>query len=480
MKHAYGKRMEYSGTGNTKLNTGNVDAYLGRKGRAGSENVIVLDTHEVITDESVETKENGGSQADFVDGEENLKKESEESQEDGSVEEKQQEKLGNEDDNADSHVRDGDDAVNNGASNEKEEVLDLPGQEGDNSLHQSDHRDVVDDSFERDGLPKDNNIAHSVTTDEVKNDDSQAASSDDQTIENSDNQTEISENLNEGSEHSEAGGETAGNTTIDDAKTDAIADDESHSNEQKDAASTNTETFEREIIETQSNNTAEGDTTVALPTETANAETELNKELADPSVSTEGDSVVMPDSNDTTKPDEFGSQTDNASGNNISEEEKVEKISDEKPFVADDQKNTQREEVGAQGDNVSDAEITANNASEEEKTDANNVEKIAMPVDTEDSRVEAIETQEGQASDAENTDTTLAEAKAETTSEDEVANSSQNDNAQDNSQISTNATLNEEVVPQVDGDFETQSTSDNTLQDTETHQNSNGQTNSEF
>lgn len=549
IKHSYDKKTEYARTDDKKLSKGDGDVFLGRKGKAGSENVIIIDMHEGNFDESIETKEARGGQADAVDwqteekvGGDALSNDHEESQEgitNSSNTESQQEKQGNEDVNADSDINGGDEATNNGLSEGIEEVLRLPSQrDSDNSLDQNENRNGVDDSLEQNELPKDIHIVRNFTLDGAKSDDGEATSSNKETIMSSTNPTEIGENTIQVSEPGEtgkdlsdnalagtagsssslpedqsnmeisnndevheretvesqgadSGAEITGNNTIEDSTTDARSDDESLPSEQNNAASTNPETFERDMVESQRDNTAEAETTENHSMVTANTDARSEEELANPSISIEGNNVVMPDSNEASKREAFESQVDNASGSNTSEEEKTDiKSGDElaKLSLADEQNNMQtnnegskREELESSGDNASDAEITAKNASGEEKTDptstdelanlsvANNVDKIAKPDDTEDAKAEAIESQGGNASEAEKTDNSLAEAKTETTSEDDVANSSQSDE-QNNSQIPVNKTSYVEAVEsQGDGASEAQSTSDTVLKDADIH-----------
>lgn len=498
MRDSYIGKTEYS-------TTDDKNAYLGRKGKAGSENVIVIDTHVDNSDEITETEA-----VNWVNKLANRNNGNEESQEDTTndiFEERQHEKVGTGDDNADSHSGGGGEVTNNDLNEGKEEGLQLPSQW--ESLDQNDNRNGLGDSLEQNELPKDNGLARNF----IVGDDFEATSSVEESIKSSDNQVATGEST-QNSDHDEIGndlsdeavaGTTGSSSSVtEDASniegsandhvhereivefqvvdlgtestdsTDSSLHDESLTSGPNNVSSTNTETIERDIIETKNDNNKESDTNEKPSMQTANSDTVLEGKPDDSSVSTKGNDPITGQSNDTAKTNAFESRVDNSHSDTTSEEEKSD-IRSGDGLVTDDKNNVQMQEVDAQGD-ASDSETTPKNASDEKEdqisTDevpiiplANEVEKIAIP--TEDAKVKEIGTLESNASDTENTDNSLTKAMSERGSEDEVGSVSKSDE-QNKSQIPTDKTPEMEVIEsQGVGVSETQSTSDDSQPDWE-------------
>ncbi|KAG1335321.1 protein FYV8-like [Cocos nucifera] len=435
IRRSHDKNNGYTENDGNELSNGAEDIHLGRKAKAGSENVIVIDNHVENFEETSETKEAGGGQDDALKqypddkGEEAIpNKGHEESLEDITDTEtigSKQEQQGSEDNNADSHINGGDKGAGNGTGEAIEEVIRLPSQKDtDDPFDQNGNRDGRDDSIEENVLPKDDHVVENFLLNGATSDNEEATSSDEEGLSTS--QTETSEIAKLDSEHLEMGGELSdkampeaegssnssliedqsnadvstnddfhkkveveseGTTAADaeissrnevgDAKTD-VGSDEEHSglslpSEENDAVSINNETPERKIVEFQ------GDNTGAEKTE--ERDTRSEDEVTNSPDSAEDNIVVMPANKENPETEAVESQVNSipeaVTDANSSEDAGTDTGSDDqlaKSSLASEQNNVVAE---SHGDKASHAEVTPENVHEQENSDSKSNDELA-------------------------------------------------------------------------------------------------------
>ncbi|CAL9057349.1 unnamed protein product [Musa banksii] len=164
------------------------DVDFGRKGKAGSENVIIIEDQGTNFDETPETSE-AGDQADSSDQHTEDKSNESSNKEHGkSVEvisnmsqtETQEERLGDKDENVDSITNSRDSAVSNDMSADKEDMLQLPSERSSkNVLDQNDGENIEQ-------IPVQQNKP--ATQDQAKHDTGEAITSDEESTLNSKNE----------------------------------------------------------------------------------------------------------------------------------------------------------------------------------------------------------------------------------------------------------------------------------------------------
>ncbi|THU52938.1 hypothetical protein C4D60_Mb10t09170 [Musa balbisiana] len=148
---------------------------FGRKGKAGSENVIVINGQTIDFDDISETNEAGGQAEAFG-------QHSEEKNEDESFGKEQEEKLGNKDGNDDSSISNRDVTVGNEMSTNEMDALRLPSQrDSENSQDPNEGENLGDDSLQRNEL---------VTLGRSKNDTEEEITFDEEKVFGSQNQLE--------------------------------------------------------------------------------------------------------------------------------------------------------------------------------------------------------------------------------------------------------------------------------------------------
>ncbi|XP_017699258.1 GATA zinc finger domain-containing protein 14-like isoform X2 [Phoenix dactylifera] len=472
IKHSDDKNNGYTENDGNELSNGAGEIHLGRKAKAGSENVIVIDNHVENFEETSETKEAGGGLDDALSqhpddkGEEAIPiKEHEEPRADITDTEttgSKQEQQGSEDNNADSHINGGEEGAGDGTDEAIEEVIRLHSQKDtDNSFDQNENRDGRDDSIEENVLPKDDHVVEKFLLNGATSDNGEATSSDEEGLSTS--QTETSEIVELNSEHLETDGELSdkamaeaarsskSSLSEDQSNVDASTSDEFHKkvdveskgtiasdaeisgrnevgdvslpSEENDAASTNDDTPERKTTESQ------GDNTGAEKTE--ESDTRSKDEITNSLNSAEDNNeVVMPTNKETPKTEAVESD------NSILEAVTGTGSDDElaKSSLASEQNNV---EVESHGDKASHVEVTPKNVHEEENSDSKSNDELAnsshasedknvdKPANGEATDVDAGESQDVNANEAEiNGNGSTEETKSETTSNNEAAHSS--------------------------------------------------------
>lgn len=436
IKRSHDKNNEYAENDGNEFSNGDGDIHLGRKAKAGSENVIIIDNHVENFEETSETREAGGGQDDAHNqhpdekGEEAIpNKEYEESREDiadTKTTGRKHEQHGSEDNNADFHINGGDEGAGNGTGEAIEEVIRLPSQKDtDNSLDQNGNRDGRDDSIEENVLPKDDHVVENFLLNGATIDNGEATRSDEEGLSTS--QTLLSEIAKLNSEHLETVGELSdksmpeaegssnsslieyqsnadvstnddfhqkeevesegtiasdaeisGRNEVGDAKTD-VGSDEEHSSvslpiDENDAVSTNNETPERITVESEGDNTGAG--------KTEEGDTRSEDEVTNSLNSAEDNNeVAMPANKETPKMEAVESQgnsiLDAVADTNSFKDAGTDTGSDDELAKSSLASEQNKLEVESRGDKSSHAEVTPENVHKQENSDSKSYDELA-------------------------------------------------------------------------------------------------------
>ncbi|CAL9097711.1 unnamed protein product [Musa textilis] len=396
------------------------DVDFGRKGKAGSENVIIVEDQGTNSDETPETSE-AGDQADSSDqhAEDNKNESSNKEQEESiqvisntSQTGTQEERLGDKDDSVDSITNSGDSAISNDMSADKEDMLQLPSERSSkNVLDQNDGENTEQ-------IPDQQNKP--ATQDQAKHDTGEATTSDEERTLNSKNELkggEITGEVEKEATESHGGvklesesssknsfevekealdldrgvkseTEGSGASSLEDTTNNANSDDSSLSlSKEENGISTDDVSTEKNAFDSQGDISTDAETTGHHTLENVSSDKNTEGEAVDLPSSTEEKELMMPTNSEVPK----GEAVEYKDGSNLKSEatedsplvEETNTESDDKLMVTsvvDDIKDVElpdtnealeRDAVESSGDDASDA---GSNNAKEEKMDSRSSE----------------------------------------------------------------------------------------------------------
>ncbi|KAJ8457926.1 hypothetical protein OPV22_030852 [Ensete ventricosum] len=368
------------------------DVDFGRKGKAGSENVIIIEDQGTNSDETPETSE-AGDQVDSSDQHTEDKNNESSNKEQGksvqvisntSQTETQEERLSDKDDNVDSITNSRDSARSNDMSADKEDMLQLPSERSSkNVLDQNDGENIEQ-------IPVQQNKP--AAQDQTKHDTGEAITSDEERPLNSKNELkgcfEVEKEAIDLDGGVQSDTEGSGSNSLEDTTNSANSGDSSISlSKEEKGISTDDISTEKNTFDSQGDISTDAETTGHHTLETVSSDEKTEGEAVNLPGSTEEKELMMPTNSEVPK-GEAVEYKDNsnleseATGNSpLVEETSTE--SDDKPTVTsvvvdikdvelpDANEALERDAVESSGDNASDA---GSNNAKEEKMDSRSSE----------------------------------------------------------------------------------------------------------
>ncbi|KAI0487911.1 hypothetical protein KFK09_027734 [Dendrobium nobile] len=408
VKHSRDKKTEYVGNDEKKLSKGGEEIYLGRKGDAGSENVIIIDTNGQGSDESTEIKQDeiqhNSSHLNSDDTSNEIPQNHEQEDSKESIM-NNGEKESTQEEHVDSHANDG------------EEILHLPS-EREKSSDQNESTDGGSTHEENDHLKK-NGVSGEVKSDWIVGDKVESTMTGEETTSISGDQTVSSENV--GKENEQENGEASNQEVV-------SMDDETNKGEELGSDDENI----RSLSKASDDNKID--------------QADVGERFDDEHVSSHaGDSVEfnidtsLQNGNEASKEKEIETKLEKAAeventDNNSSGEIKIDGESEKE--IENSSSNTEVQNsndasnvsVESQSDKTSDTEGTANvDNGQETSSEVNNNEIVDLQTNNEDAKVET-DSERRDAGDAGNFENNSVESTEEIEKSSEGAEQSGSDN----------------------------------------------------